>query len=96
MIPDKQACMDLGLSWLNSVMTFDHVGHAYLSLFEVAIFKGWLDIMYSATDSREVRIACREPSDLEDNCLNRWMDVEGQKINMFFCPLICIYLSIPA
>ena len=88
--------MDLGLSWLNSVMTFDHVGHAYLSLFEVAIFKGWLDIMYSATDSREVRIACREPSDLEDNCLNRWMDVEGQKINMFFCPLICIYLSIPA
>jgi len=53
-VPDKQACISLGFTWLNSVMTFDHVGHAYLALFEVAIFKGWLDIMYSATDSREI------------------------------------------
>lgn len=40
-------------------MTFDHVGHAYLSLLEVAIFKGWLGIMDGAVDSREVSPACR-------------------------------------
>ena len=40
-------------------MTFDHVGKAYLSLLEVAIFKGWLDIMNGAVDSREVSPACR-------------------------------------
>lgn len=38
-------------------MNFDHVGMAYLSLFQVATFKGWMQIMKDATDSREVRIA---------------------------------------
>ena len=35
-------------------MNFDHVGKAYLSLFQVATFKGWMQIMKDATDSREV------------------------------------------
>ena len=42
-------------TWQNSAMNFDHVGKAYLSLFQVATFKGWLQIMKDATDSREVR-----------------------------------------
>ena len=35
-------------------MKFDNVGWAYLSLFQVATFKGWLKIMSDATDSRNV------------------------------------------
>lgn len=41
-------------SWALPPMTFDHVGKAYLALLEVAIFKGWLDIMSGAVDSRQV------------------------------------------
>lgn len=36
-------------------MNFDHVGKAYLCLFQVATFKGWIQIMNDAIDSREVR-----------------------------------------
>ena len=36
-------------------MNFDHVGKAYLSLFQVATFKGWMQIMRDATDSRDVK-----------------------------------------
>jgi hypothetical protein len=35
-------------------MNFDHVGKAYLSLFQDATFKGWIQIMKDVTDSREV------------------------------------------
>ena len=41
--------------WINSEMKFDHVGWAYLSLFQVATFKGWMKIMADAVDSRNVR-----------------------------------------
>ena len=37
-------------------MNFDHVGKAYLCLFQVATFKGWIQIMNDAIDSREVCI----------------------------------------
>ena len=53
--PNRETCLALGLTWQNSDINFDHVGHSYLALFEVAIFKGWIDIMYSAVDSRQVR-----------------------------------------
>lgn len=35
-------------------MNFDHVGKAYLCLFQVATFKGWIQIMNDAIDSRDV------------------------------------------
>ncbi len=53
-VGNVSACLEQNLTWANSVMNFDHVGRAYLSLFEVAIFKGWTGIMYDAVDSREV------------------------------------------
>ncbi|XP_019721876.1 sodium channel protein type 4 subunit alpha B-like isoform X2 [Hippocampus comes] len=40
--------------WKNSPINFDNVGIAYLSLLQVATFKGWMDIMYSAMDSKWV------------------------------------------
>lgn len=39
---------------MNAAMNFDHVGKAYLCLFQVATFKGWMQIMADATDSRDV------------------------------------------
>uniref|UniRef100_A0A8C2YG97 Sodium channel protein n=1 Tax=Coturnix japonica TaxID=93934 RepID=A0A8C2YG97_COTJA len=40
--------------WKNVKVNFDNVGAGYLSLLQVATFKGWMDIMYAAVDSREV------------------------------------------
>ncbi|KAH1178264.1 hypothetical protein KIL84_011966, partial [Mauremys mutica] len=42
------------LKWENAKVTFDHVGMGYLALLQVATFKGWMDIMYAAVDSRDV------------------------------------------
>ncbi|KAM9380296.1 sodium channel protein type 2 subunit alpha-like isoform 6-T6 [Phaethornis superciliosus] len=41
--------------WKNVKVNFDNVGAGYLSLLQVATFKGWMDIMYAAVDSRDVR-----------------------------------------
>uniref|UniRef100_A0A3Q3JGI6 Sodium channel protein n=1 Tax=Monopterus albus TaxID=43700 RepID=A0A3Q3JGI6_MONAL len=40
--------------WVNIKVNYDHVGQGYLSLLQVATFKGWMEIMYAAVDSREV------------------------------------------
>ncbi|CAG9855273.1 unnamed protein product [Phyllotreta striolata] len=53
-IPDVNACKAENYSWDNSPMNFDHVGKAYLCLFQVATFKGWIQIMNDAIDSREM------------------------------------------
>ncbi|XP_037808788.1 sodium channel protein para isoform X2 [Lucilia sericata] len=53
-IPNRNACISENYTWENSPMNFDHVGNAYLCLFQVATFKGWIQIMNDAIDSREV------------------------------------------
>uniref|UniRef100_A0A3Q3WUG1 Sodium channel protein n=1 Tax=Mola mola TaxID=94237 RepID=A0A3Q3WUG1_MOLML len=40
--------------WKNIKVNYDNVGIGYLSLLQVATFKGWMDIMYAAVDSRDV------------------------------------------
>ena len=52
-VPHLETCLASNLTWTNSIMHFDHVAASYLSLFEVAIFKGWTVIMADATDSRD-------------------------------------------
>ncbi|XP_005386634.1 PREDICTED: sodium channel protein type 10 subunit alpha isoform X4 [Chinchilla lanigera] len=42
------------LFWVNVKVNFDNVMMGYLALLQVATFKGWMDIMYAAVDSREV------------------------------------------
>ena len=37
-----------------SQINFDHVGNAYLALFQVATFEGWMEVMADAVDAREV------------------------------------------
>ena len=54
-MPNVEACLsENNTQWVNSRITFDHVGHAYISLFQVATFKGWIPIMNDAIDSRDV------------------------------------------
>ena len=55
-IPNKTACIEQDHSWVNSGINFDHVGRAYLALFQVATFKGWMGVLKDAVDSREVVI----------------------------------------
>uniref|UniRef100_A0A8C4Q8Z9 Sodium channel protein n=1 Tax=Eptatretus burgeri TaxID=7764 RepID=A0A8C4Q8Z9_EPTBU len=40
--------------WKNVKVNFDNVGMGYLALLQVATFKGWMEIMYAAVDSRDV------------------------------------------
>ncbi|XP_048344327.1 sodium channel protein type 8 subunit alpha [Sphaerodactylus townsendi] len=42
------------IRWKNVKINFDNVGAGYLALLQVATFKGWMDIMYAAVDSRKV------------------------------------------
>ena len=58
--PDVEACfMENNTVWINANVNFDNVAMAYLSLFQVATFKGWLELMYNAIDS---------PSEVSDGC----------------------------
>ncbi|CAM2100401.1 unnamed protein product [Caretta caretta] len=56
LIENKSDCEALMKSngdvlWKNVKVNFDNVGAGYLSLLQVATFKGWTDIMYAAVDS---------------------------------------------
>ncbi|XP_058488338.1 sodium channel, voltage gated, type VIII, alpha subunit b isoform X4 [Solea solea] len=59
-VNNKTECMNLinsntsGVRWKNVKINFDNVGAGYLALLQVATFKGWMDIMYAAIDSRKV------------------------------------------
>ncbi|XP_032072432.1 sodium channel protein type 1 subunit alpha [Thamnophis elegans] len=58
-VANKSECESLILAnetarWKNVKVNFDNVGFGYLSLLQVATFKGWMDIMYAAVDSRKV------------------------------------------
>ncbi|NXG27918.1 SCN2A protein, partial [Dromaius novaehollandiae] len=58
-IDNMTACVNLTnnamkVRWKNVKVNFDNVGAGYLSLLQVATFKGWMEIMYAAVDSREV------------------------------------------
>uniref|UniRef100_A0AAY4CW99 Sodium channel protein n=1 Tax=Denticeps clupeoides TaxID=299321 RepID=A0AAY4CW99_9TELE len=68
-VNNKSECFDLinnnftEVRWKNVKINFDNVGAGYLALLQVATFKGWMDIMYAAVDSRKVE---DQPS-YEDN-----------------------------
>ncbi|KAH1174382.1 hypothetical protein KIL84_002526 [Mauremys mutica] len=57
-VNNKSDCLALlhtnQVRWVNVKVNFDNVGLGYLSLLQVATFKGWMDIMYAAVDSREI------------------------------------------
>lgn len=51
-VPDRKTCIEKNYTWTNSPVNFDDVFQAYLSLLEIATFKGWIHIIYDAIDSR--------------------------------------------
>ncbi|XP_064202786.1 sodium channel protein type 4 subunit alpha-like isoform X4 [Anguilla rostrata] len=56
-INNKSQCKamnDPQFYWTKVKVNFDNVASGYLSLLQVATFKGWMDIMYAAVDSRAV------------------------------------------
>ncbi|XP_031416632.2 LOW QUALITY PROTEIN: sodium channel protein type 4 subunit alpha A-like [Clupea harengus] len=57
-VNNKSDCLALAYTnearWVNVKVNYDNVGLGYLSLLQVATFKGWMEIMYAAVDSREV------------------------------------------
>ncbi|XP_032865608.1 sodium channel protein type 5 subunit alpha [Tyto alba] len=54
LINNKDNCIFYNGTWANNDVNFDNVGMGYLALLQVATFKGWMDIMYAAVDSREI------------------------------------------
>ncbi|NWR37930.1 SCN4A protein, partial [Tachuris rubrigastra] len=54
LINNLSDCMSYGGNWTNYPVNFDNVGIGYLALLQVATFKGWMDIMYAAVDSRKI------------------------------------------
>ncbi|KAJ8418800.1 hypothetical protein AAFF_G00002990 [Aldrovandia affinis] len=56
-INNKTECLllnDTQFYWTKVKVNFDNVGAGYLALLQVATFKGWMEIMYAAVDSRAV------------------------------------------
>ncbi|XP_071348102.1 sodium channel protein type 2 subunit alpha-like isoform X1 [Trachinotus anak] len=56
-VNNKSDCLamnDTQFYWTKVKVNFDNVGLGYLSLLQVATFKGWMEIMYAAVDSRGV------------------------------------------
>nr|XP_054492128.1 sodium channel protein type 2 subunit alpha-like isoform X6 [Agelaius phoeniceus] len=59
-VSNKRMCENIsrttgGVRWKNVKVNFDNVAIGYLSLLQVATFKGWMEIMYPAVDSTEVK-----------------------------------------
>ncbi|MEE6489481.1 hypothetical protein FKM82_015587 [Ascaphus truei] len=46
--------MNQSARWKNVKVNFDNVGAGYLALLQVATFKGWMEIMNAAVDSRSI------------------------------------------
>ncbi|XP_011502595.1 PREDICTED: sodium channel protein 60E-like [Ceratosolen solmsi marchali] len=60
----KEDCFKLNYTWENSKITFDHVGIAYLALFQVATFEGWMEVMEDAVDARGVDLQPQREANL--------------------------------
>ncbi|XP_059709011.1 sodium channel protein type 2 subunit alpha-like isoform X1 [Haemorhous mexicanus] len=57
-VSNKSMCENMsrtigGVRWKNVKVNFDNVAIGYLSLLQVATFKGWMEIMYAAVDATE-------------------------------------------
>nr|AAQ84279.2 voltage-gated sodium channel protein [Mesobuthus martensii] len=52
-VPNKSVCCLNNFTWENPKINSDNVLNAYLALFQVATFKGWIDIMSNAIDTKQ-------------------------------------------
>ncbi|XP_017775055.1 PREDICTED: sodium channel protein 60E-like [Nicrophorus vespilloides] len=63
-VNNKWECSEQNFSWINSKISFDHVGIAYLALFQVATFEGWMEVMADAVDARGVNLQPQREANL--------------------------------
>ncbi|CAB0028016.1 unnamed protein product [Trichogramma brassicae] len=63
-VDTKDDCFRQNYTWENSKITFDHVGLAYLALFQVATFEGWMEVMEDAVDARGVDLQPQREANL--------------------------------
>ncbi|CAG9763894.1 unnamed protein product [Ceutorhynchus assimilis] len=63
-VDTKWDCQRLNYTWENSKISFDHVGVAYLALFQVATFEGWMEVMADAVDARGVNMQPKREANL--------------------------------
>ncbi|XP_059225604.1 sodium channel protein 60E isoform X7 [Stomoxys calcitrans] len=63
-VNDKWDCIEQNYSWINSKITFDHVGMGYLALLQVATFEGWMEVMADAVDARGVDLQPQREANL--------------------------------
>ncbi|KAF7278505.1 hypothetical protein GWI33_008210 [Rhynchophorus ferrugineus] len=63
-VDTKWDCDRLNYTWMNSKISFDHVGVAYLALFQVATFEGWMEVMADAVDARGVNMQPKREANL--------------------------------
>ncbi|XP_062604338.1 sodium channel protein type 4 subunit alpha B-like isoform X1 [Saccostrea cucullata] len=53
---NKTECLAKNYTWVNSKVNFDNVMMAYLALFQVATYKGWIEVMTDAIDSTDIDV----------------------------------------
>ncbi|XP_055858616.1 sodium channel protein 60E isoform X2 [Episyrphus balteatus] len=63
-VNDKWDCIEQNYSWINSKITFDHVGMGYLALLQVATFEGWMEVMADAVDARGIDLQPQREANL--------------------------------
>ncbi|XP_054090096.1 sodium channel protein 60E [Zeugodacus cucurbitae] len=63
-VNDKADCIKQNYTWINSKITFDHVGMGYLALLQVATFEGWMEVMADAVDARGVDLQPQREANL--------------------------------
>lgn len=63
-VDDMEECVRKNYSWVNSKISFDNVGNAYLALFQVATFEGWMEVMADAVDARGVNLQPQREANL--------------------------------
>ncbi|XP_073796599.1 sodium channel, voltage gated, type V-like, alpha b isoform X1 [Danio rerio] len=70
-INNRSECLEMNSTqyyWTKVKVNFDNVGAGYLALLQVATFKGWMEIMYAAVDSRAV-----EEQPIKENSLYMYL-----------------------
>ncbi|XP_037037155.1 sodium channel protein 60E isoform X3 [Bradysia coprophila] len=63
-VDTRLQCLEQNYTWINSKITFDHVGMGYLALLQVATFEGWMEVMADAVDARGVDLQPQREANL--------------------------------
>ncbi|XP_043537665.1 sodium channel protein type 8 subunit alpha-like [Chiloscyllium plagiosum] len=83
------------IRWKNVKINFDNVGAGYLALLQVATFKGWMEIMYAAVDSRKLQFHDSSMADELFYSKNINNELSSVSLGMFLADIIEKYFVSP-